>query len=63
MIYIKSDKEIDQMREACKIVGLCHKAIGEKIKVGMSTMDLENIVLDVLKENDAKPSFKVQEGM
>ncbi len=63
MIYIKSDKEIDQMREACKIVGLCHKAIGEKIKVGMSTMDLENIVLDVLKENDAKPSFKGQEGM
>ncbi len=62
MIYIKNEKEIKQMEEACHIVALCHIAIGENIKVGMSTMDLENIVMEVLKKNNAKPSFKGQLG-
>lgn len=62
MIYIKNEDEINKMREAGHIVGMCHNAIAEKIKAGMSTMDLENIVMDVLKKNGAKPSFKGQEG-
>lgn len=62
MIYIKNEEEIKKMEEACHIVALCHIAIGENIKVGMSTMDLENIVMQVLKNNNAKPSFKGQLG-
>ena len=62
MIYIKNEEEIKKMEEACHIVALCHIAIGENIRIGMSTMDLENIVMDVLKKNNAKPSFKGPEG-
>lgn len=62
MIYIKNEKEIKQMEEACHIVALCHIAIGQNIKVGMTTMDLENIIMEVLKKNNAKPSFKGQLG-
>lgn len=63
MIYIKSDSEIEKMREACKIVGLCHKTVKENIKAGMSTMDIEKIVVDVIKSHGAIPSFKGVEGM
>lgn len=62
MIYIKSEDEIKKIRESCHIVGLCHKAIAENIKAGMSTMNLENIVVNILKKYGAKPSFKGQEG-
>lgn len=46
MVTIKSKKEIEQMREACKVVALTHKAIEEFIKPGMSTHDI-----DVFAEN------------
>lgn len=62
MIYIKNEEDIKKMEEACHIVALCHIAIGQSIKEGMSTMDLEHIVMDVLKKNNAKPSFKGQLG-
>ena len=40
MIYIKNEEEINKMQEACHIVALCHIAIGENIKVGMSNVVL-----------------------
>ncbi len=62
MIYIKDEKEIEKMRVACKIVALCHKAVEEKIRAGMSTMDIENIVMKVIKENNAIASCVGVEG-
>ena len=43
MITIKSDKEIELMKEACKIVALTHKAIEEAIRPGISTYELDMI--------------------
>ena len=46
MVTIKSKKEIEFMREACKVVALTHKAIEEAIKPGMTTADLDKIVVN-----------------
>ena len=43
MVTIKSKKEIELMREACKVVALTHKALEEAIKPGMTTADLDKI--------------------
>lgn len=62
MIEIKTEKEIEYMREAGKIVALALEAIEKAIKPGITTKELDKIAEQVLKENNAKPSFKGQEG-
>lgn len=43
MVTIKSKREIELMREACKVAALTHKEIGEKIHAGMTTYELDQI--------------------
>ena len=53
MVTIKSKKEIELMREACKVVALTHKAIEEAIKPGMTTAELDKIAEDTMKKYGA----------
>ncbi|MBP3284450.1 MAG: type I methionyl aminopeptidase [Clostridia bacterium] len=62
MILIKSEKEIELMREPCRIVGLALQKMEEAIKPGMTTKDLDKIAEIVLRQEGAKPSFKGQMG-
>ncbi len=62
MVTIKSSREIELMREAGRIVALAHKAVKERIKPGVSTMELDKIVYDVIVSNGATPSFKGYNG-
>ncbi len=48
MVTIKSKKEIELMREACKVVALTHKAIEETIKPGMTTADIDRIAEETM---------------
>lgn len=63
MISIKSEKEIEYMREAGHIVALAHRAIKEAIKPGITTKELDDIATKVILENGAVPSFKGQRGL
>ena len=53
MVTIKSKKEIELMKEACKVVALTHKAIEEAIKPGMTTAELDKIVEETMKKYGA----------
>ena len=57
MIYVKTDKEIALMKEACKITGDVLKLLEDKIKVGMTTKALDKIAYDYIVSCGAKPSF------
>ena len=57
MIHIKSDKEIELMREACRITGDVLKLLEDKIKAGMTTRELDKIAYDYIISCGAKPSF------
>ena len=48
MIYVKTDKEIELMKEACKITGDVLKLLEDKIKVGMTTKQLDKIAYDYI---------------
>lgn len=53
MVTIKSKREIELMREACRITALTHKAIEELIKPGMTTLDIDKIAEDTMKKYGA----------
>ena len=53
MVTIKSKKEIELMREACKVVALTHKAIEEAIKPGMTTAEIDQIAENTMKKYGA----------
>ncbi|MBR1943093.1 type I methionyl aminopeptidase [bacterium] len=57
MINKKSRDEIKKMKHAGHIVALVHKAMKENIRPGISTKDLDDIAMDVIKSNKAIPTF------
>ena len=58
MITIKSNREIELMKEAGRIVALAHRKVKEAIRPGISTLELDKIAEDTIRENGATPSFK-----
>ena len=58
MINIYSEKEIEKIREASRIVAKAHEEIAKKLKAGMTTKDIDDITERVFKENGANPSCK-----
>ena len=62
MIKIKSQEEIEIMREACRITRDALKVVENSIKVGVSTKELDQIAFDFIKSQGATPSFKNYSG-
>ena len=58
MVTIKSKKEIEYMKEACKVVALMYKELEEKIKPGMTTWELDQIAENMMKKLGAIPAEK-----
>lgn len=57
MINRKSRDEIKKMRHAGHIVALVHQKMKEVIEPGISTKELDNIAMQIIKENRAIPTF------
>ncbi len=58
MVDIKSKREIEQMREACRVTALVHKEIEKAIKPGMTTLELDKIAEKVIRQNGGIPAEK-----
>ena len=58
MVSIKSDREIELMKEACKITAETHEMLGKIIKPGMSTLELDKIAEDFIKSKGGIPAQK-----
>ena len=58
MVISKSPREIALMKEAGRVVGLVFKTLGEKIKPGMSTLEIDAIVEKTMLDNDCIPAEK-----
>ena len=56
MILTKSEEEIQLMREPCAIVRDCLKFVGDRIRAGMTTKDVDTLVYDLIKASGAEPS-------
>ena len=58
MIIIKSDQEVDLMRESGKVTGFILKELENFIKPGISTADINGFVEDTIRKNGMIPTFK-----
>jgi len=58
VILIKSKKEIDYIRESCKIVGETLQLLKSKVIAGITTLELDRIAEDYIRSNNAMPAFK-----
>ena len=58
MIIAKSQREINLMKEAGRVVGLVFKTLEEKIRPGMSTQDIDEIVEKTMLDNNCIPAEK-----
>ena len=58
MIIIKTKKEIDLIRESCRIVAETLQLLKSKIAPGVTTLELDRMAEDYIMSNDAIPAFK-----
>lgn len=58
MISIKSEREINLMREAGRIVGDTHHYLEKFLKPGITTIELDKLANDFILSQGATPSFK-----
>ena len=62
MIQYKTKQEIEVMRESCLLVGKAHAEVAKVLKAGMSTMQVNNIVEEFIRDKAGVPSFKNYNG-
>lgn len=58
MITLKSAREIELMDRAGTVVALVHKHLKEIIKPGISTLQIDRICEEIIRDNGCTPSFK-----
>lgn len=61
-VTIKSEREIELMRESCRLLAIVHKEMEEAIRPGMTTMDIDNIGESVIRKLGCIPNFKNYHG-
>src|SRR5262245_55571475 len=58
MINCRSQAELEKMRRSGKVLRKVLDTVRAKVAPGVSTMDLENVAEEKIKELGAKPAFK-----
>jgi methionyl aminopeptidase len=62
MIICKTPEEIEVMREAGRIVAITHQELKKHIAPGITTIELDAIAENFIRQHDAIPSFKGYNG-
>ena len=58
MVTIKSQKEIEKMRQACHITAFVYQEIEKYIKPGITTLDLDHFAEKIIKQKGGIPAQK-----
>lgn len=62
MIKYKTSEEVELIRQSCLLVGDTIAEIAKEIKPGVTTLQLNNLAEQFIRDNDAIPSFKNYRG-
>ena len=57
MVYYKTEEEIDLMRESSLLVGKTLAEVAKILKPGVSTLDLDKVAFEFIRDNGALPGF------
>ncbi|WP_018128575.1 type I methionyl aminopeptidase [Balneola vulgaris] len=58
MIYLKSENEIDKMRESAQLVSRTLAEVGKLIEPGVETGYLDRVAEEYISKHNARPAFK-----
>ena len=61
-VSIKSPREIELMRESCRLLSIVHKEMEEAIRPGMSTLEIDILGESVIRKLGCIPNFKNYHG-
>ena len=61
-VYIKSDREIELIRESCHIIAKVHEAMSEFLEPGMTTLEIDQEAERLIRSYDCIPNFKNYDG-
>ena len=62
MIYYKSEEEVELVRKSSLLVAKTHAEIAKLIKPGISSLELDQIAEEFIRDNGGKPAFKGYNG-
>ena len=62
MITIKSEDELNLMRKSGQVVGQALVELGQRVKPGVTTEELDKFAFDFFKKNGCEPAFKGYHG-
>ncbi|HIZ17106.1 MAG TPA: type I methionyl aminopeptidase [Firmicutes bacterium] len=57
MIIIKNEREIEAMKEACRISAGALKLAGEAVEPGVTTAEIDKLAYEYIKSQGAEPNF------
>ena len=62
MVYLRDQAEIDAIREAARVVGRTLKMLGQHVRPGITTAELDRLAEDYIRSLGAEPAFKGYRG-
>jgi methionyl aminopeptidase len=57
-LQIKTDEEIEIMRESCELVSRVHELMAQSLKIGTTGLELDKLAEEFIRDHNARPSFK-----
>jgi methionyl aminopeptidase len=62
LVYVRSREEVEAIRAAARVVADCLRRVGEAIRAGVTTGELDGIADDYIRERGGRPAFKGYRG-
>ncbi len=61
-VSVKSAREIELMRESCRLLEIVHDELGKMIRPGISTLDIDRAGDQMIRDMGCVPNFKDYDG-
>ncbi len=61
-VTVKSEREIELMRESCRLLSIVHQKLGEAIHPGMTTKEIDEMGEQMIRDFGCVPNFKDYNG-
>jgi len=62
MVQLKTEEDIQVIKESAQILGKAHGEVAKRIKPGVKTKDLDKIAEEYIRDQGGSPSFKNYHG-
>jgi methionyl aminopeptidase len=62
MVHLKTEEELQIIRESAQILGKAHGEVAKLIKPGVKTQKLDKVAEEFIRDHDGSPSFKNYNG-